>query len=282
MSKVILTLTTIPSRLTATHDEGIKANLSSLLNQSYEDYEIHFNVPKLSTNTGKTYEIPEWIRTLSEENPKFKIFEDVLDIGPITKSFYTINRSTDPEDIIIVVDDDLVYHEDLISEHIKNQEKFPGCAVGYDGMRSRDNFFNDQRDHYFTSNYRSSVVDVLQHYKSISYKRKYFEDDFNEFFRTNSDQWNDDYIISAYLATKNIDRIATYHSSDTKFETLDEWINGGGVATFPVLRHTAHEGQEGCWHFRNNPEINEKALHLLIKYIDPERHRYLENLQNNG
>ena len=45
--KIILTLTTIPSRLnTPIYGElGIKSNLLSLLNQSYKDYEIHLNIP---------------------------------------------------------------------------------------------------------------------------------------------------------------------------------------------------------------------------------------------
>ena len=47
MNQVIVTLTTIPSRLTPENFEyGIKSNLNSLLNQDYEgEYEIHFNVP---------------------------------------------------------------------------------------------------------------------------------------------------------------------------------------------------------------------------------------------
>lgn len=280
--KVILSFSTVPTRLIADHDEGIKSNINSLLNQSYKDYEIHLNVPKVLKTTGEKYIIPEWILNLSKENPKFKIFDNLEDIGPITKSFYTIQRSTDPEDIIIIVDDDLVYHKDLVKEQVNNQTKFPGCAVGYDGLRSRDNFFNDQRDYYFTSNYKSAHVDMLQHYKSVSYKRKYFEDDFEEFLNKNSEQWNDDILIGAYFSLKKRARMATYHPSDEKYNSLDEWMEKGGVNTFPVLKHTSHEGEEGCFHFRKDEEINERGTLLLINYIDPERREWEANKLNKN
>ena len=279
--KVILSLSTIPSRLIADYDEGIKSNIDSLINQSYEDYEIHLNVPKILKTTGEKYIIPEWILNLAKDNPKFKIFDNLEDIGPLTKSFYTVQRCTDPEDILIIVDDDLVYHKDLVKEQVENQTKFPGKIVGYDGLRSREPFFNDQRDYYFTANYRTSCVDILQHYKSISYKRGYFKEDFEEFINQHPEQWNDDLLLSAYFSTKKIDRIATYHSSDKKWVDLDEWIEKGGVQSFPVLRHTSHEGQEGCFHFRKDEITNEIGTSLLIDYIDPDRREWEQNKSKN-
>jgi len=46
MKKVIVTLTTLPTRIVQDYDQGIKSNIDSLINQDYEgEYEIHFNVP---------------------------------------------------------------------------------------------------------------------------------------------------------------------------------------------------------------------------------------------
>ena len=66
MNKVIVTLTTIPTRLNTSEDfeQGIKSNLLSLINQSYKDYEIHFNIPSNLKLTGEKYIIPEWVKTL--------------------------------------------------------------------------------------------------------------------------------------------------------------------------------------------------------------------------
>jgi len=272
--KTVVTLTTIPQRLNTpeTFKEGIKSNLYSLINQTHNDYEIHFNVPSKSKYTGENYVIPDWVERLAEAYPKFKIYNNLEDMGPVTKLLPTVLRITDPETIIVVVDDDLVYHEDLVKEHITNQDKFPEAVVGYDGMRSKDHFFNDVRDYYFTSNYRSSRVDILQHYKSVSYKRSYFEEDFLDFVKENI-TWNDDLLVAAYFSDKRRNRIATFHESDTKFNSLEEWQAGGGVTTFPVLRHTNHGTVEGCNAYRQDKE-NENFLgetthtDLFKKYVD--------------
>lgn len=273
MNKVIVTLTTIPTRLNTSEDfeQGIKSNLLSLINQSYEDYEIHFNIPSNLKLTGEKYIIPEWVKTLSIENPKFKIYEGLEDLGPSTKLIPTIQRLDNPEDIIIVVDDDLVYHEDLVKEQVLNQSKFPESIVGYDGLRSKENYFGDVRDYYYTSNRRDSKVDILQHYKSVSYKKRYFEGDFISFTNENF-TWEDDLLLAAYFSYKKRDRITTFHESDPEFDSLQEWQERGGVTTFPVLRHTNHERDEGCNIFRNDQEAAD--IHItdgnlnLYKYID--------------
>jgi hypothetical protein len=261
MKNIIITLTTIPSRLTYPSELGIMSCINSLLEQSYSDYEIHFNIPYVLKSNGTEYVIPDVI--LDIKNDKLKIFR-TEDLGCSTKSIPTIERITDPETIIIVVDDDLVYHQDLVKAHIENQDKWKECPVGYDGMRSKDNFFGDVRDYYYTSNYKSSRVDILQHYKSVSYKRRFFENDFFTFVNDNF-SWNDDLLFAAYFSYKKRDRIATFHISDPQFKTLDEWSVGGGVTTFPVIRHTNHESIEGCNIFRGNKiDDNGDALFKII------------------
>jgi hypothetical protein len=273
MNKVIVTLTTIPTRLNSDEnfEEGIKSNLYSLINQSYENYEIHLNIPSKLKLTGEKYIIPEWITKLSDSNPKFKIFKDLEDLGPSTKLIPTIQRLSNPEDIIIVVDDDLVYHKDLVKEQILNQSIYPESVVGYDGLRSKSNYFKDIRDYYYTSNSKNDKVDILQHYKSVSYKRRYFEDDFLSFTKENF-TWEDDLLLAAYFSYKKRDRLTTFHKSDPIFNSLKEWQERGGVTTFPVLRHTNHEQLEGCNVFRSDE--NAAKTHItnsnlnLYKYID--------------
>tara|TARA_R110001592_G_scaffold17925_1_gene75038 strand:- start:2487 stop:3314 length:828 start_codon:yes stop_codon:yes gene_type:complete len=272
--KIILTLTTIPSRLnTPIHGElGIKSNLLSLLNQSYKDYEIHLNIPSHLKLTGEEYIIPEWVKDLSISNPKFKIFDKLEDIGPSTKLIPTIQRLSNPEDIIIVVDDDLVYHKDLVKEQILNQSTYPESIVGYDGLRSKSNHFKDIRDYYYTSNSKNDKVDILQHYKSVSYKRRYFEDDFLDFTKENF-TWEDDLLLAAYFSYKKRDRLATFHKSDPVFNSLEEWQERGGVTTFPVLRHTNHEQLEGCNLFRSD----EKAAKTHITDLNLNLYKYIDN-----
>lgn len=89
--KVIVTLTTLPTRIVQEYDHGIKSCLLSLVTQSYEDYEIHFNVPEIYKHTGEPFIIPEWLEQMCLDYPILKIFR-CLDYGPITKLVPTLER----------------------------------------------------------------------------------------------------------------------------------------------------------------------------------------------
>ena len=265
--KTIVTLTTIPSRLTDNYgDSGIKACISSLQNQTYTNYEIHFNIPYVHKHSQKEYVIPNWL----EEFDKFKIFR-TEDFGPATKLIPTVERSIDPEDIIIVADDDLIYCPEMVQAQVDNQTKWKEEIIGYDGMRSRNDDgtsasrFGDSRDYYFTSQSFSSKVDILQHYKTISYKRRYFEDDFFNFARDYY-SWSDDLLLAGYFAFKKRDRIVETHPLIPRLETQEEWSTKGGVQTFPIVNHTQHASYEGCNVFRQD-KIDDNGSKLW-KFID--------------
>jgi len=237
---VVVTLTTIPSRLSDTKygDNGIKANIESLSNQSYDDYEIHFNIPYTCLYSGEEYIIPEWLN----DYPKVKVFR-MDDLGPATKAVPTIQRVIDPETIIIVCDDDLVYHPDMIKEHVKHQSERDG-AFGYDSLGTYTPKFNDVRDHYVVSVPFEMEGKIMQHYKTVSYKRRYFEDDFFTDFvgKTKSD----DILLSAYMRKQGITKYVMPYDGEEKLETLEQWQSKGGVTTFPVLKHTHHDTGDGC------------------------------------
>ena len=252
MDKVIVTLTTIPSRIIQDYPEGIKSNINSLINQEYDgEYEIHFNVPKKLKYNDTEYVIPNWIKELSLTTPKFKLFDNLEDLGPITKLAHTLKRVTDPEAIIIVCDDDLVYHPKMVEEQVKNQNKYINTSVGYDGSRAEDpTVFNDVRNHYVVSVYKDIEVNILQHYKTVSYRRKWFGEDFFTDFLGKS--WNDDILVSAYMGKQKIKKLVACYADEEQLITIEEWTSKGGVTTFPVLRHTSHEGQEGCFFYRQD------------------------------
>lgn len=266
--KIIVTLTTIPSRLSSDKygDWGIKSCIESLQNQNYDDYEIHFNIPNFNKSTNEEYIIPDWLNNYD----KIKIFR-TEDLGPATKLIPTVERLTDPEDVIIVADDDLIYCPDMVQAHVDNQMKWKEEIIGYDGMRSRNDDgtfasrFNDSRDYYFTSIHFSSKVDILQHYKTVSYKRRYFEDDFFDFVKEYY-SWSDDLLIAGYFASKKRDRIVETHPLIPYLETYEDFLNKGGVQTFPVINHTHHDSYEGCNVFRQN-NIDDNGSKLW-KFID--------------
>jgi len=268
--KIIISLTTIPSRLKDEGENGIKKCIASLINQDFNgEYEIHLNIPEENHKTKEKYIVPQWLEDLSKENTKLKLIEGLVDLGSITKIFYTLQREADPESIIIVCDDDLIYHPKMLEEQVKNQSLYENTAVGYDGCRAeRDNgeeLFHDVRDHYVVSVYRNIYVSKLQHYKTVSYKRKFFNDDYEEFIKLGS--WNDDITNSAYMSKMNIKKMVTFYEHEEKLITEDDWRLKGGVTTFPVLNHTSHEGLEGCTLYRQENASDNFQTFLDMKYL---------------
>ena len=62
--------------------------------------------------------------------------------------------------------------------------------------------------------------------------------------------------------------MVTFYEGDPVLNSLEEWEQGGGVTTFPVLRHTAHESLEGCNLKRSSPEDESASDPFLWHYLD--------------
>lgn len=260
--RVIVTLTTIPSRLSAEYESGIKSNIKSLIEQDYDgEYEIHLNVPSVSKLTDEIYVVPQWMRDLSNEYPKFKIFEGLDDLGTMTKLVPTLKRVIEPDAILIVCDDDLVYHPKMVEEQVKNQETYINTACGYDGSRCVDpTDFDDVRNAFVVSVYKDVYVKFLQHYKTISYQRYFFKDDLYEEFMDAS--WNDDVSFSAYMGKHGFKKLVRFYSNEEPLITIEQWREKGGVLTFPVISHTTHEGIEGC-NIHRNKNIDDNHMKFI-------------------
>lgn len=272
----IITLTTIPSRLSYEGDAcSLKDTIASLLNQSHSDIEVWLNVPWVMVRDNVKYVIPEWASELTESDKRFKI-NRCDDQGSATKLLPTISLTNDPDQVIIVVDDDHTYHEDMVKEHLKNREKWPEFALGYDGQRSRNqhttgraNIFNDPRDHWVGAHGMSIYVDILQHYKSVSYTRGMFREDFNDFWREFK-HWCDDTVISAYMSKHRIPRVVPVVDSERHHKdfTHEEWQQACSLGTFPVTGNTAHEREEGCTIPRDLNEEDDLKTKMYREYID--------------
>lgn len=266
---VILTLTTIPTRLISQYNFDIKYCIESLLSMNYDDYQVHFNIPETHKETGNEYVLPEWLVEMEQSNDRLNIFR-TDDYGPITKLIPTLQRIEDKDTIIIVVDDDMVYNPELINEHLKNRQTWPNFPVGYDGLTSlnddgsRRMTFQNSRDYFFSANGISSYVEILQHYKSVSYRREMFEDDFFGFINDYG-TWCDDTTLSAYFAMKGLPRVVTFYDKDEVAETYEDWLNVVGKS-FPIVRGTEHDTMEGCHVYRHDNKDKE-MFHELNRFL---------------
>lgn len=246
---VILSLTTIPNRLTPPRDDmGIKHVIDKLTNLSYSNYEIHLNIPFFNLKSGEEYIIPEWLENY--ESDKLKVFR-TEDYGSITKILPTIERIENPEQIIISVDDDLEYIDGFIEYHLEKRKLYPDAALGFAGLGSMDHSC-----HFCTTLEKDTRVKILEGYKTISYKRSFFKDDFKEFSKGS---WNDDMIISAYLGKENIQKIVMNYFEDTDFSAR--------VESFPVVRSLPNESG-GCTWFRRENIHDNHEYYYSIGYLE--------------
>lgn len=243
--KVILSMTTVPNRLNnSTETTGIGLALAILTSMSYSNYEIHLNIPYTNKKTNEDYLIPDWLRTYKTD--KLKIFR-CKDYGSITKLIPTLERTEDPEQIIITVDDDLEYIDGFIEYHLLKREKYTNMAIGFAGIGAIDGSC-----HFCTTVKKDVRVKVIEGYKTVSYKRKFFSDDFIEF---SSKSWSDDITISAYLGKNDIKKMVVTYDLDEDFSPR--------VESFPCVRILPNE-RGGCWVFRNeDTDDNNKEFYSL-------------------
>jgi len=285
-SSIVITLTTVPERLNNDAEDGLKLVLKSLCEQEDDDYEVHFNVPKFYSITNEEYIIPSWLDDLKLKYKNLKVFR-TEDFGPPTKFIPTLKRLTDLETILIVVDDDLVYHQEMVTEHRKYQNKLPDSVICYEGRGTNVPLYNDDiRDSWIICVTQVRDTHNLQHYKSASYKVKLFTSDFyeNYFGKTLSD----DVLVSYYFRDNNIPMYVVPYEKDVHlFQTRELWDKYQGVTSFPVLRYASSVADTGCNHpymlakqpkfyVSSDLENRNKELKTTTKYdTDKYNHGYI-------
>jgi hypothetical protein len=134
--EIIVTLTTIPSRIS-----GTLRCLESLLSQRYPFYSVEVNLPRRCVRFGADYDQSGimGIERLSERSQgKLKIREVDEDLGPITKLVPTLEAH--PETWIAVCDDDQHYPPTWLPTLAQYQARASGrVVVGPSGLaRGRD------------------------------------------------------------------------------------------------------------------------------------------------
>jgi len=265
MNKVVITLSTVPERLNHQVTDGFNEVIKSLCEQNHKNYEVHINLPLIYKVTGEEYIIPKWLDEYLNEYQHLKIFR-TEDIGPVTKVIPTIKRES-KDTLLIVVDDDLIYHPDMINEHLKWQKELKGNVILYDGRNLVEPKYGDLRDFWVLTVKEVLRVKNLQHYKSVSYFVNYFEEDFFEKFVGKT--MSDDVLMSYYFKYKKIKMFVVPFKEDIgNIQSFDEWYAYHGVCTFPVLRHANSPDNTGA----NHPNMFEP------KFFLPEEFKYIDNL----
>lgn len=242
-SAVVVSLSTVPKRLFGKSGDqyGIQPGLKTILEQSNVEYEVHLNIPY--SYQYQRINLPDWLSEWQRMYPHLKIFR-TPDYGPITKLYPTLKRNLADDTIIITVDDDLFYNDGFILSHLDGINRYPGCALGFAGVTSiEENLVG--RYHFASTQPEDIRVRVLEGYKTISYRKSFFTDEFEEFALSH---WNDDVAISAYLGYKNIKKMVLRCENCIDFTSR--------VESYPVIGHVPLESNGvGCNVFRTNEDV---------------------------
>lgn len=131
-SDIIFSLTTIPERI-----DHLELTLKSLLMQKRAAKRIHLNIPYKSFRNDLEYHIPEWMQQLKSLN----IVRIDEDFGPASK-FIPSLKSQEPDQSILVVDDDNLYPSNYIKDFEKAEKKNPDFILAASGWRVPDDLID--------------------------------------------------------------------------------------------------------------------------------------------
>ena len=146
---IYISLTTVPERLIIW--DVFKRNLDSLLNQDFDKgYKVILNLPSVYKARNVPYIIPAGLTKLAADNPRLIINRIETDRGPIEKIAGALNIATDPEDIIVVVDDDQIYYNSMLSYIFSKMDKYPNSVIGFrgDGIIEKREFIQNNVKKY--------------------------------------------------------------------------------------------------------------------------------------
>ena len=114
--KIIISLTSYGNRLNT-----LSACLESLLNQTKKADKI---LVYLTDDITESH-LPLSLHALQNKGIEYKFIP--LDLKPHKKYYYAMQEF--PDDIIVTVDDDVIYYKEMLSELYETYLKFPKCIV---------------------------------------------------------------------------------------------------------------------------------------------------------
>lgn len=239
---IYLSLTTVPQRLT--NWEVAKINLDSLLNQkTNKDYKVILNIPFHYKNRDIEYTLPQELIEYESKNNKLVINRVKEDYGPIVKLTGILEYTSNPEDILIVLDDDLVYHEEMLEYQIKKMQEHPKDIITFRGdMVLRKCTWVDNGKQYLKFNQTHRYFPVQSdcylkipgHWHSVGYKRGFFEDDFLS-EENLSLSVNDDIVVGYYFGKRKRYFRCVAWNKETDWRPVND--DGRGSWSFPIVEH---------------------------------------------
>lgn len=204
--RVVISLTTSPKRITK-----LDSTLQSLLRQTSQPDIIQINIPHIFKRTNQTFPSLDTLPFL--DDPLIRVVR-CEDVGPATKLLPTLMTERHPATIIIIVDDDTNYPQDMVLRMVEGMAKDPTyIQVGHCGDPLLANSEADfERDYGYPFGRPSAehkelcCCQLLEGFGGVAYKRSFFNnqtyplEDYLKVALADSRCFrSDDLVISNYL-----------------------------------------------------------------------------------
>lgn len=196
-AKVVVSTTTIPGRL-----EYISHIVNNMYTQSYRPDKLYLNIPRECRRLQSMYSDEEVAR-IDTKGGWVEVVR-CKDYGPATKLLGSIDKITDPETIVITVDDDQDYTSGLIYMLVSHAQRLKDAVVCTQAatihMRATSctGRTND-----------TAEVMYAEGFGGIAYRRKFITPQwFDMYSNISSECWlSDDLVFSTLLAEQGVKRV---------------------------------------------------------------------------
>jgi hypothetical protein len=227
--RVVVTCTTLPGRY-----PSLLRTLKAMHNQDCHIDQIYVTIPHKAKRLNQVYPpLPDEIKNLAT------IIKIDTDYGPITKMFGALYHEQNKKTIIISIDDDIIYPNDLISHMVRLSIKHPKVALcGTGALIGRGFSFASVHNnlspvHHFNmvAGFRISdegrCVDVIHGFAGVLYRRGFFpkKEKLNELFNIpfidDHVFCHDDLILSGYLRQRGT-KLKTFKNMPVVYDCVKE------------------------------------------------------------
>lgn len=193
---IVISLTTTPHRI-----NHIKLTLDCLSQQNIPIQQIYLNLPHVFKRENITYHIPDWLYSY----PNLTILR-TEDYGPATKILGTLkNAPIKDNTIIIAVDDDTCYPQNMALHLATRAKQYPNQAIGVSGGEL--DFTDGKASGVKKIISDHKVVSILEGFAGIAYRQTFFNEQIYEVSKEPAFCYNsDDLYLSFHLAQNGITR----------------------------------------------------------------------------
>ena len=146
------------------------------------------------------YRIPSWL----SDSLQVTLLRRADDLGPVMKILPALEVETDPDTLLITVDDDVLYPLDTISVLQRAAHTHPESAFGSRGFN-----FTNIGQHLEPVRGNHTSCHVLQGYGACAYRRRHFDIDRLHFSLASEPKefrFSDDVILSNHIASRGVSR----------------------------------------------------------------------------